>query len=545
MTQIEDKFVDGTRSGSSQQSLNVASQLFAPGPSPIDPQDDTATQGSDHPVGHGPEASNGVDASQWAMPYCAAIQAYSEVDYLRLVVPGHGGSILAQPELADLLGEQVLELDVAPLVHGIDQGPTPTALQQSVQLAAQAWGARRTWFLTNGASKGNLVACLALRHLGEHVVVERTVHSSVIDGMMLGGLSPHYIHPEVDAEVGAAHGLRPEALAATLDTHPEAVAVYVVTPSYFGAVADVAALAEVASAHNVPLVVDQAWGPHFGFHPALPANALSAGADLVISSTHKLGGSLTQTAMLHLGHGRFAEQLEPVVNRAFRSMQSTSASSLLMMSLDATRHALAVHGRERIQRSLDAVTELRAGIAAHGRFVDLSERFLRSPAVVAIDPLRVTIDTRAGGISGHAARQLLFHQHRIHLEMATDSAVVAVVGAGAAPDIPRLLQALHDLPDQGAAHSASITLPEPGPMATTLRHAYFAPDELVPAERAVGRISADAVAAYPPGIPNVLPGETLTQEVLDFLRDTAASPFGHIRGAADPAINQFRVLANM
>ena len=143
-------------------------------------------------------------------------------------------------------------------------------------------------------------------------------------------------------------------LAAALDAHPEAVAAYVVTPSYFGAVADIVELAKIAHDRNVVLVVDQAWAAHFGFHPDVPDNALNQGADLVISSTHKLGGSLTQSAMLHLGHGPFADQLEPLVNRAFRSMQSTSASSLLMMSLDVARHALAVHGRERIQRSLDA-----------------------------------------------------------------------------------------------------------------------------------------------------------------------------------------------
>jgi arginine decarboxylase len=484
----------------------------------------------------------GPDAAQSQTPYTDAIVGYAEIDYVRLDVPGHSGSALAQPELAELFGEGVLKLDLPPLVDGIDQGPAPTALQRSARLAAQAWGARRTWLVTNGSSKGNLVACLALRHLGEHIVVQRTMHSSVMDGMVLGGLVGHYVQPDVDAEIGAAHGLRPQVLAAALDVHPEAVAAYVVTPSYFGAVADIAELAKIAHDRNVVLVVDEAWAAHFGFHPDVPDNALNQGADLVISSTHKLGGSLTQSAMLHLGHGRFADQLEPLVNRAFRSMQSTSASSLLMMSLDVARHALAVHGRERIQRSLDAAAELRAGLAAQGRFVDLSERFLRSPAVVDIDPLRIAIDTRAGGIGGHAARQLLFDEYRIHTEMATDSAVVAVIGAGAAPDIPRVLTALRELPDQDAANSPLVGLPESGPTAMTLRQAYFAPAEVVPAEHAVGRVSADSLAAYPPGIPNVLPGEILTADVLTFLRSTAASPFGHVRGAADPALTQFRVL---
>jgi arginine decarboxylase len=508
--------------------------------------DEATAQGCASPVSHDQQdVDEAIEASQWEMPYTAAVRRYADIDYARLVIPGHGGSVLAQPELAKLLGERVLELDLAPLIDGIDQGLAPTPLEQSLRLAAQAWGARRTWLLTNGASQGNLVACLALRHLGEHIVVDRTVHCSVIEGMMLGGLSGHYITPDVDAAVGVVHGLRPESLAEKLDAHPEAVAAYVVSPSYFGAVANVAALAQVAHAHNMPLVVDQAWGPHFGFHPAVPDHAISEGADLVICSIHKLGGSLTQSAMLHLGNGPFCDELEPFVNHAFQSVQSTTLSAILLMSLDVARHVLAVHGPQRIQRSLDAVSELRAGIAAQGRFVDLSERFLRSPAVGAIDPLRAVIDTRIGGIGGHAARQLLFDRYRIHLEMATDSAVVAAIGAGAAPDITRVLDAMHALPDQGADNTPPIGLPEPGPTATTLRKAYFARAELVPARHAVGRISADTLAPYPPGIPIVLPGEILTQDVLNFLRSVAASPFGHIRGATDQTLTQFRVLTNM
>jgi arginine decarboxylase len=363
-----------------------------------------------------------------------------------------------------------------------------------------------------------------------------------MDGMVLGGLQGHFVAPEVDAELGAAHGLRPEALARTLDEHPAAVAAYVVTPSYFGAVADVSALAEVAHARGVVLVVDEAWGAHFGFHPDLPANALAQGADLVVSSTHKLGGSLTQSALLHLGEGPFAERLEPLVNRAFRSLQSTSASSLLMLSLDMARSTLAVHGRQRIAWSLEAAERLRDGVRSAARFRDLSDRFLASPAVVAVDPLRVVIDTRSGGISGHEARQILFERHQVHTEMATDTVVVAVIGAGAVPDVDRVLAALDALPDHGAASAPPVALPTPGPPVVSLREAYFAPAELLPAEDAVGRVSADALAAYPPGIPNLLPGERITAETRDFLRRTAAAPFGHVRGAVDAALTHVRVL---
>src|SRR5436305_1693919 len=154
---------------------------------------------------------------QSATPYADAVQAYAKRPFVRLDVPGHSGDAVAQPELAAVLGEHVLALDLPPLVDGIDQGERPTPQQRSAHLAAAAWGAHRTWLLTNGGSKGNLVACLALRHLGEHVVVQRSMHSSVMDGMVLGGLRGHFVAPEVDAALGAAHGLTAPALARVLD----------------------------------------------------------------------------------------------------------------------------------------------------------------------------------------------------------------------------------------------------------------------------------------------------------------------------------------
>lgn len=486
------------------------------------------------------DADSTQPLDQSMTPYADAVRRYGEADYVRLHVPGHGADPEGHRKLMDWFGEDIIRRDIPPLIDGIDQGPSPTPIQQSARLAAEAWGAEKTWLLTNGSSKGNLVTCLALTNLGYDIVCQRSMHSSVMDGMVLGGLTGRWVQPQVDARLGAAHGVVPEDLAAALDANPDAIAAYVVTPSYFGAVADVAAMAEVAHSRGKPLVVDEAWGAHFGFHPDLPTNALRLGADVVISSVHKLGGSLTQSGMLHLGKGAWSETLLPLLNRSFRSMQSTSANALLMTSLDLVRSDLAT-GAARIDRSLDAAERLRAGVRAGGRFEEPSERFLSSPDVIAIDPLRVVIDTRAGGITGHEARSILFHDHQVHFEMATDSALVAVIGAGAAPDVDRILEGLHALPDRGLTGPAEIQLPEPGPQRVLMRDAYFADAELVPWQQAVGRVSVDSLAAYPPGIPNVLPGEELTTEVVEFLRATANSPFGHVRGAAVPGLEMFRV----
>jgi arginine decarboxylase len=481
---------------------------------------------------------------QSATPYADAIARYADQDWVRLDVPGHQASGVAQPGLVEFFGHRTLSLDVPPLTDGIDYGVHPTPLMRSARLAAQAWGARKTWFLTNGASKGNLVTNLALRGLGTEVVVQRSVHSSVIDGLALAGLDAFFAFPSVDADLGIAHGVTPDELEHRLMEHPDAAAAYVVTPSYFGAVADVRALADVAHAHGVPLVVDEAWGSHFGFHPELPVNALRLGADIVISSTHKLAGSLTQSAMLHLGDGPFAERLEPLIDRAFRSMQSTSASALLMASLDLARRQLAVNGHDTISATLDAATKIRDRIATEGRFRDAGEHIAQYPDVFALDPLRLVIDTRIGGISGHEARALLFSEHGIHLEMSTDAVVVAVLGAGAQPDADRLVEALHRLPQRDAQQRRHIELPPPGARATSVRDAYFAPSEVIPAEQAIGRVSSDTLAAYPPGIPNLLPGEVISAEVVEFLQATVAAPFGHVRGAVVSDVSRLRVVTN-
>ncbi|MFE5768275.1 aminotransferase class I/II-fold pyridoxal phosphate-dependent enzyme [Streptomyces sp. NPDC056485] len=498
---------------------------------------------------------------QLRAPYADALLAHAGRDWLRLNVPGHAAA--SGSGLAAAFGTRVPALDFPPLLDGLDLG-AHTPLDEARELAARAWGARRTWFLTNGASQGNQIASMVTPALGRTLVVQRSVHSSVVDGLVLSGLRAVFVHPSVDPGQGIAHGVTAEEVRGALERTPDAAAVYVVSPSYFGAVADVRALADAAHAAGVPLIVDEAWGSHFGFHPALPEGALALGADLVTSSTHKLGGSLTQSAMLHLAEGPFADRLEPLVDRAFRLVQSTSASALLTASLDLTRRAL-VTGADRIAGSVEAADRIRAAVRAQGRFGVVSDGFHRFPDITATDPLRIALDTRAGGITGHEARRLLFRDHRVMVEVATDAAIVAVVGAGSLPDADRFVEALHRLPaplggsdagwgprsgsgsgsgpGSGVAGRAPLRLPRPGPARLTAREAFLSPARVVPAEEAVGMVSADTLAAYPPGIPNVLPGEVITSEAVEFLRRTAAAPGGHVRGALDPDVSRLRVVA--
>lgn len=489
---------------------------------------------------------------QTMTPYATALDAQAARDTVNLMVPGHGATPSGlSSELGRFCGERALAMDIPPLIDGIDVGPE-SAFVQSTRLAAEAWGARRTWFLANGASQANRMAALALAgmHTGDTVIAQRSAHSSFTDGVLLGDLIPSFVFPSIDAERGINHGIDPRSLDRALQRATGdgtgVAAVYVITPSYFGAVADVAALAEVAHRHGAPLVVDGAWGSHFGFHPDLPDSPARLGADLTVSSTHKLGGSLTQSAMLHLGDGPFADALEPMLDRAYMLTQSTSASALLLGSLDVARHAL-VHGGELIGETLSAVERLRDALRDDGRYAIISDGFSAFPDIVAHDPLRVSIDVSTTGLSGHRVRDILGAEYGIHLEISTARAVVAFIGPGKHPDLARFARALLAIADRADAPDPAVLefppLPRPGRMAMRPRSAYFSRHEIVRAADAAGRVSADSLAAYPPGIPNVIPGEEITAETVDFLQTVAASPIGYVRGAFDPELSHFRVVA--
>ncbi|MDP4689179.1 MAG: hypothetical protein NWR17_08640 [Candidatus Nanopelagicales bacterium] len=480
-------------------------------------------------------------------PYADALQRNAAEHWMRLGVPGHQYQPEHHRALASLAGPGMLAMDIPMFTEGVDlpapgsDGPSP--LRQAMDLAAQAWGARRTWFLTNGASQGNHVACLALRSLGAIAVVQRSVHTSVIDGAILAGLRLEFVLPTIDPALGIAHGVTAAALEQQLRDHPDAVAAYVVTPSYFGACADVSALADVTHARGIPLIVDEAWGSHFGFHPELPASALHSGADLVISSTHKLGGSLTQSAMLHLADGPYADLLDPLIDRAMMTVQTTSPSALLYASLDLARRDLQLNGLEGVGGSIADLERARALISKRGRFVDPDPSIHAAADVIALDPLRIVIDTRSGGTPGFVARRMLEENSLIHVEMATDSCIVGLLGAGSRIDVDYLVEALHELPVMDLGDHPPIHLPPLGTRAMDLREAYFSPTEIVPVGEATGRISADSLAAYPPGVPNILPGEIITDAISDFLRSTAASPYGWVRGSVDPLLQRMRVIA--
>jgi arginine decarboxylase len=487
-----------------------------------------------------------VDPEQLDAPYLDALIEYAAREPGRFHVPGHKGGPGADLALLEALGDSALALDIPALIEGIDVGEEPTPFARAQQLAARAWGAGRSWFLVNGASQGNHAACLALRHSGRRVVVQRNVHSSTIDGMILGGLEPAFVAPVLDSELDLAHCVTPEALERGLAEAEDAVGAMVVSPTYFGAVADVAALAEVAHSREVPLLVDEAWGAHLRFSDELPTSALELGADVVLSSVHKLVGSLTQSAILHVGvDARIDEQ---VVDRSVTLIESTSPSALLAGSLDAARRHAVVSGPALLAETVAALDQARAEIRRIPGLDVLDERLTDQPGVFAYDPLRLAVDVRGTGATGHRVAALLRELDDIIVELASDTVIVAVFGIAepAAARVGRLVAGLRHAvaelgePEPGAAQPFAPPPPW-GPLELSPREAFLATQEAVPLADAAGRIAAESLAAYPPGVPNVLPGERISAETVEFIRDTL-SHGGTLRGAVDRTLETIRVV---
>jgi len=489
-----------------------------------------------------------VSDAQAHAPYLEALVAYAARHPGRLHVPGHKGGPGVDPEALEALGAKAFDLDIPALIEGIDvPPPEPTPFQLAQDLAAEAWGARRSWFLINGASQGNKATCLAVRHSGDRVVVQRNVHSSTIDGLVVAGLEPTFVAPEIDPDLGIAHCVTPESLDSGLDATPNAVAAMVVSPTYFGAVADVASLADVAHKRGVPLLVDEAWGAHLRFSDRLPASALSQGADVVLSSVHKILGSLTQSAILHLGDGDRAEESD--FDRAVTLTESTSPNALLCASLDAARRYAVTRGEELLSETIDAVEVAREQVRALPGLDVLDEGLTGRAGVKGWDPLRLAVDVRGTGTTGHRVAALMHELDDVNVELASESVVVSVFGMGApaAPDVERLLGALRHavsaLGDVEHEPARPFAPPPPwGPLRMPPREAFLAPQDIVALGDAEGRVAAESLATYPPGIPNVLPGEVLTGETLDYIRDTLEHG-GKVRGAVDRTLRTIRVVS--
>ncbi len=453
-------------------------------------------------------------------PLLAAWLRFSEQMPTAFTIPGH-------KHRTDLVGD-VVAGDV-PLYAGLDTMKLSSGvLTEAENRAARLWGADVCRFSTGGATHANQAVALAVAEDGDEVVVSRTLHRSLLLGLVLAGLTPVWVRPEVDLTTGLPLGVTPETVSRTLAQHPRARAVFIGDPSYVGTVGDVAGLAEAAHAHGVPLVVDAAWAAHFGFHPDLPPHALQLGADVVVTSAHKTLPACSQAALVlartdRVDSGRLVAGVEATA--------TTSPAGSILASIDAARALLERHGPELLGAAIAAVRAARDRLRSVDRLAVLD-----GPGV---DPLKLTLVLSGTGADGNAVEQDLLTA-RLPVESADRDVIVAVATlADTAADLDALVTVLVDSIDRHrgdprAVVGAAAYAVDPV-MAMPPRQAFFARRDTVTLEQAVGRVSAELIAPYPPGIPVLAPGEQVTADTVAALNQAKTAGI-RIAYATDPTL---------
>ncbi len=450
--------------------------------------------------------------------------------------PGHKRN----PDLID----EFLALDV-PHYLGVENRRVSTRrLATAERLAGELWGADWCGFSVQGSTHGNEAICLTVGKPGDTVIVARTIHKSLFFGLVLAGLVPVWVRPDIDPQTGLTAGMPVERVAAALAAHPEAKAVMLVEPSYVGGVSDVAAHAELAHAHGIPLTVDAAWGAHLGFHPKLPPNAIAAGADVLVTSIHKHVTGFTQSSMvLAQGERIDLERLEA----AFEGLHTTSPSGSIFASIDMTRDLLAERGEELLDQALRLADEARERFRqVPGLGVVGQEIADRSPGLLMHDPTKIVLTLAGTGADGQQVADLL-EEKGLRLEFADRDTFCPVITLADTPDtvdfmVTEIIRGIeeHRGPPREVVPITAWTL-EPD-TAMSPRDAFFADHERVPAAEAVGRIAAETAAPYPPGVPALAPGERIHAATLAALQAEAASGT-RIAYCGDPSLQTVLVVS--
>ncbi|MEH2321733.1 aminotransferase class I/II-fold pyridoxal phosphate-dependent enzyme [Nostoc sp.] len=481
-------------------------------------------------------------------PLLDALKANAARPHAPFYTPGHKqGEGISQP-LTDLLGKAVFRADLTELADLDNLFAPQGVIQEAQQLAAEAFGASQTWFLVNGSTCGVEAAILATCGTGDKIILPRNVHSSAIAGLILSGAIPIFLNPEYDPVLDIAHSITPNAVESALQQHPDAKAVLTVYPTYYGVCGNLNAIANITHQYNIPLLVDEAHGAHFAFHPKLPTPALAAGADLTVQSIHKVLGAITQASMLHVKGNRIDGDR---ISKALQLVQSTSPSYLLLASLDAARQQMALHGKMLMSRTLQLAEEARTRIGEiPGLSVFQMPRLGESPGFVALDKTRLTVTVSGLGLTGFAADEILDQKFAVTAEFASLQHLTLIVSLGNTPaDIEQLVQGFTTLAKE--YRRTNLTLNNNiwqnlvSKVSHTLhfspREAFFAVSETLPLAQTSDRICAEIVCPYPPGIPVLMPGEVIAKPVLDYLQQIQAMG-GFISGCNDTSLKTLKVL---
>jgi arginine/lysine/ornithine decarboxylase len=478
-------------------------------------------------------------------PLVDALAEYHRLDRYGFTPPGHRQGRGIDPRVRDVMGLDPFRADVLASSGLDDRSSSNGYLQQAEELMADAVGAEHAFFSTCGSSLSVKAAMLATAGHDGHLILGRDVHKSVVAGMVFSGLQPCWLRPNWDSRLHLAHPPSPQQLAEAWARYPHAAAALIVSPTPYGTCADIEAMAEICHRRDKPLIVDEAWGAHLPFCDALPTWAMDAGADVCVVSVHKMGAGFEQGSVFHVQGDRIDF---PHLSACADLLMTTSPNVLLYAAIDGWRRQMVDHGSELLQKALDLAGRLRAQISELPGLRVLEDELIQEEPSRELDRLQILTDVTGLSISGYQASDWLREHERIDMGLSDHARVLATISIGdddATAD--RLLQALQRLTDAAGElpNPPAVQIPEPSALELETvnrpRDAFFSQFEDVKAGDAVGRIAAEQITPYPPGIPVIVPGERINQAVIDYLL-TGLEAGMVLPDPADPGLKTIRVM---
>jgi arginine decarboxylase len=479
-------------------------------------------------------------------PVLEALAAHRQRGDMSFTPPGHKQGRGVDERVTAVLGADLFAVDLLGPNGFDDRLQHGGFLQEAQKLMAQAVGAEHAFFSTCGSSLSVKSALVAIAGPEDKLVINRNAHKAVVAGIIIAGINPVWVEPRWDPDLHIAHPPGPEAVEEVLRGHADAKGVVIVSPTDYGTCADIAGISDVSHRHDVPLLVDEAWGAHLPFHPGLPQWAMDAGADLCVTSVHKMGSGIEQSSVFHLQ----GDRVDPAVLKQREDMLgTTSPSSLVYAVLDGWRRQMVERGHDLLDRALHLVGDVRRAIGATPGLAVMDAEFTGPGKAHEIDPFKVVVDVSGLGISGYQAVDWLREHHRVNVALADHRRMSIVLTYADRPDttlplitaLAALARAAGDLP-----RPPRVALPQPVDLELETvmlpRDAFFGRYEHVPAEQAAGRVAAEMITPYPPGVPAVMPGEVITEGVVEYLRTGVAAGM-IIPDAADPELKNFKVHA--
>lgn len=480
-----------------------------------------------------------------AQKHAPVYEALEELRKKRVVpfdVPGHKRG-RGNPELKELLGEKCVSIDVNSMKPLDNLCHPMSVIKDAEELAAEAFGADHAFFMVGGTTSSVQSMVLSACKAGEKIILPRNVHKSVINALVLCGAIPVYVNPEVDKKLGISLGMETDELERAILANPDAVCVLVNNPTYYGICSDLKKIVELAHAHNMLVLVDEAHGTHLYFGKDLPINAMAAGADMASVSMHKSGGSLTQSSLLLTNKSVSWEYVSQIINLT----QTTSASYLLLSSLDISRRNLVLRGAESFAKVREMAEYARAEINDIGGYYAYGKELINGKSVYDFDVTKLSIYTRGIGLAGIEVYDLLRDEYDIQIEFGDIANILAYISIGdRIQDIERLVGALSDIKRLYSKDESQMLATEyiNPTVCVSPQKAFYAPKESMPIRETAGRICSEFVMCYPPGIPILAPGEIITDQIIEYI-EYAKEKGCSMQGTEDPYVERLNVLTKV